>query len=258
MTTMNTKTTSLLTLCLVAVFSLGNAQAQTITVSTLSNAPTNSTLSSIGTQATTVQGRYFATNDFRGVAQSFQWNTSNALDAIGVKVSPTNTTSGWAWSNSTTQAYTLIISSTPNGRGSNNMSPMSVVGQYSFTLTAAQVNSTSWLNLDLDTNLSLTNGNWYVWQINPVAIDSQKRLFLENNTTQDVGNFRLLRNNEIGLPGGTAPLNGIFSNQDNLGLNGGAGDMTFYAMAIPEPTSATLVLAAAGLAALALRRRHRS
>lgn len=256
---MNMTKTSIFTLCLTAVFSLGSAQAQII-VSTLANAPSNTAVLSNGTEIQSVQARYTAAGDFRAVTQSFQWNTTNQLDAIGVKISSAQTANGtWTWSANATQAYTLIISSAQN-RGATNMSPMSVVAQYNFTLAAAQVNSTQWLNLDLTTNLALTNGNWYVWQINPVAVDA-KRLFLENNNTNNVGNYRQLAQGTIGLPGGTGgngTLNGIFSNQDNLGLNGDsvvAGDMTFYA--VPEPTSAALLIVAAGLVAGAVRHRRR-
>jgi hypothetical protein len=123
-----------------------------------------------------------------------------------------------------------------------NNSNLSPVAQYDFTLTAALANSAgSWLNINIP-DLSLTNGEWYSFQIYAIESNSSQRLFLEMSTNSVyAGNYEFAQAAADHAYTGT--------------LSSTANDLTFYTTSVPEPSQFAM-LAGLLVSGLAMFRRQ--
>jgi hypothetical protein len=224
------------------------ASAQ-VTVSNVTAVPgSNVTINqSSFSDASSTQARDNASG-IRSVTQTFTWNSTLALDGVGLRLAAAQDTLDPVAANRVWHVDIQQISST--GILPPAASVQSTVASLTFTLTPEAVAPSSYLYLDLTNNLTLTNGMTYGMIIYAGgAGDPAQRLFFSRSADASA------------YSGGIAAQNTYFGAGPYNGTYGGAGySLGFYmtTAAIPEPgTTAALMGAGAALCVVAVRLRRR-
>lgn len=222
----------------------GGACAQVI-VSNTTTVPVNATINqSSFSDASNVQARD-QTGGVRAVSQTFTWNSTQALDGLGLRLATAQNTLNPYTSDST---WVLDIQQLSGNGMQSAASIVSTVAHLTFTLPASAVSPESYLYFDLTTNLSLTNGGTYGFILYPeTASDTYQRLFFSKsaNTTVYSGGVAA----QVSSVTGPGPYSGSY---------GGQGfDLGFYLVAVPEPGVSGLIVTGGCAILLAARARTR-
>lgn len=173
-------------------------------------------------------------SDWRGIQQTFVWNSNNKLDGIGIRV---DADQGSFDPFNDAQQHVLYIQSV-NGLSADT----NPIYTATFTLSASQVRTNEYIYLDLD-DVTLVNGYEYGFSLCPVAsaADSQ-RIYWSRSADDSAyidGEAAQFNPNNDGLPDST------YGDQNQ--------DLTFYMTQVPEPTSLA-VLSVASLAIVFVRK----
>ena len=203
----------------------GSVPAENVPVSQLNSAGSNQ-------QA---RNRFGNLSDWRGISQTFQWNSPDNLDGIGLHFA--NQQGDFAWSSTSTQTYVLAVQAV----GAGNI-PGATVAQVEFELTGDKVAANQWLYMDID-DLGLSSGGWYGFTLCPAstAVNGALRTFWD---MADSGDY---------YGGRGSQWNPTVSGLPKTDAYGSQGDFTFYMQSIPEPGTIGLV-ACCAMAALFTRR----
>jgi len=154
------------------------------------------------------QARNLATNDWRGISQTFQWTSSGDLDGIGLHFASQQ--GDFAWEPTSTQTYVLVIQ-----KVEANL-PVATITQVEFELAGGNVAANQWLYMDID-DLNLDNGTWYAFTLCPASNSiSSLRTFWD---MADGGGY---------YGGRGAQWNPTISGLPKTDLYGDQGDFTFY------------------------------
>jgi len=206
----------------------GGACAQVI-VSNTTSVPLNATINqSSFSDASNVQARD-QTGSVRAVSQTFTWNTTQALDGLGLRLATAQNTLNPYTTNST---WMLDIQQLSGNGLQTAATIVSTVAHLTFTLPASAVSPESYLYFDLSTNLSLTNGGTYGFILYPqTSSDTFQRLFFSRSANTSVYSGGVAA--QVSSVTGPGPYSGSY---------GGQGfDTGFYLVAVPEPGAHGLI-----------------
>ncbi|PTY00611.1 hypothetical protein DB345_00470 [Spartobacteria bacterium LR76] len=223
----------------------GGACAQII-VSNTTTVPVNATINqSSFSDASNVQARD-QTGSVRAVSQTFTWNSTQALDGLGLRLATAQNTLNPYTSNST---WVLDIQQLSGNGLQSAANIVSTVAHLSFTLPASAVSPESYIYFDLTTNLSLTNGGTYGFILYPeTASDTFQRLFFSRSANTSVYSGGVA--SQVSSVTGPGPYSGSY---------GGQGyDLGFYLVAVPEPGACELIVIGLCTILLVLRARTRT
>jgi hypothetical protein len=231
--------------CSILVASVASAQ---VTVSNVTTVPGSGVTLNQSTfsDGTNVQVRD-QTGSVRAVTQTFTWNSTLALDGIGLRLATAQNTLDPV---TTPVTYYLDIQQISGNGISTAASIQSTVAHLSFTISPSSVASNSYLYLDLNTNLALSNSVTYGMILYPsAAAATTQRLFFSRSA------------DATAYTGGiSAQVNNITGPSAYAGTYGGQGfDLGFYmtTAAIPEPGTTGFIVGFAALAGVLGLRRHR-
>jgi len=172
------------------------------------------------------------TGGFRGITQTFWWPTDRALDKLGLFL---NNTTGNDWASD--MLYVMCV------QALNGNSPTSTVAELEFSLDAAHMGASQWIQFDLKNNLSLNSNQWYGFTLSPVDRETASlRSYWETGSSAYPGRGAQNDPSADGIPKATD--------------YGSAGvDYTMY-FTVPIPEPATIVLFGVGFLALSLRKNN--
>jgi hypothetical protein len=162
----------------------------------------NIAISQLKTDGVVLQSRHTKPTDWKGIGQSFKWESGEALDGIGLFISPEQANASPAYTRD--QHHVLIIQELDGYRGV----PGKTVYQVEFTLRAENVKPGQWLHLDIQ-NLALKNRQYYGITLVPAeaSVSSQR---ISWATTADAASYASGDVNQMDIPGrGLPPGNGI-------------------------------------------------
>lgn len=148
-----------------AFYMQGVSASMDLVVSNPTNAPTqNVVISQLGTGNGNHQSRHTGETDWRGIAQSFQWTSTEVLGGIGLYIDSVT-------AYSSDQQHVLIIQELDGFKGF----PVITVYQDEFTLAATNVAAQQWVHFDIG-SLTMKENHYYGIVVTPAetAISPQR------------------------------------------------------------------------------------
>lgn len=232
-------------ICSFLVTSVASAQ---VTVSKVTAVPGSNVAfnQSSFSDALNVQARD-QSGSVRAVSQTFTWDSTLELDGIGLRMATAQNTLDPV---TTPVTYFLDIQQLSGNGITAAATIQSTVAHLSYSISPSAVSPNSYLYLDLDTNLALTNGVSYGFILYPsTAATTTQRLFFSKSADATV------------YGGGiAAQVNNITGPSAYAGTYGGQNfDLGFYltTAAIPEPSTTGFIVGMAALVGGLGCRRHR-
>lgn len=154
-------------------------------VQILSKAPPEQTIidvvgSKTGTVNVQTRNRGAGGVDYRAIAQSFQWNSDQKLNGIGIRIRSTQ--SEYPWPKDAAQLYVLHIET---GEGAR-LSGKTAVRTYTFSIPGDLIGESGEKYLYISgLDLDLKKGKWYGFQFGPEenSVDLNLRIFFEASDT---------------------------------------------------------------------------
>lgn len=126
--------------------------------------------------------------DYTGIAQSFQWNSSQKLDGIGLYLNASQAGTGFGWNPEDVVNYTLHIHT---GSGAGQTGTRTPIATYTFDILGSDIGNTGDKYVYISgLNLDLPQGQWYGFQLapTPTGAPSARRLFWDSSNTTFAGN----------------------------------------------------------------------
>ena len=170
----------------------------------------------------TTQARYLNTVDYKGVTQTITWNSDYNMAGFGFRIAACHTNPALTYAVfDGTQDYQLLMSEVTNGvAGSPTMVNRTV------SIAPEMVVGGEYLYFSFNPAVEVVNGNRYLMQLRPMAMDSNNRIFVDTAV-------------------GTNPYGGGFGDQingDNIYENESlptyvADDLSFFAVDATPPPS---------------------
>lgn len=164
--------------CSVVALLLATTTHAALVVTNLTSVPVNNVLLDQPSSAgNSTQSRYLNSTSWRGIQQTFVWNSDEKLEGIGIRVDEDQDDIDPF---TTDQEHVLYIQSV------NGTAASTTVYTATFTLTDALVNEGEYVYLDID-DLALSNGAGYGFSICPVtnAIDGDQRIYWSRSADDD-------------------------------------------------------------------------
>lgn len=123
----------------------------------------------------TTQARYRSASDYKGVTQTITWNSDYNMAGFGFRIAACQTNPALEYAVfDEAQNYQLLMSEVTGGvAGSPTMVDRTV------SITPEMVVGGEYLYFSFDPAVEVVNGNQYLMQLRPMAIDSNNRIFVD-------------------------------------------------------------------------------